>query len=249
MDDFEGTYAPQSPDLSGFPTFEEPDPFSQNSYYPPQHQQQSYQHQGPYQQQPTNCDPFQFGQPHSQVSQNPYQPSIMPANGGPKGLARQDDDEYAPEPSGAKGGGSRKSKKLKIKEDICDKPAPGVDEGIEVKTKFPVARIKRIMQADDDVGKVAQVTPTAVCEFAPCTGEQNLVTDILDYSESTRAFHDFSRHQSGQRSPSERLQTGYGRSSKASSGERKAIGFLGGDCLQNSRRSNDFKKGERERGR
>ncbi|KAI5293575.1 hypothetical protein KEM52_005416, partial [Ascosphaera acerosa] len=35
-------------------------------------------------------------------------------------------------------------------------------EGIEVKTKFPVARIKRIMQADEDVGKVAQATPVAV---------------------------------------------------------------------------------------
>ncbi|KAI9679575.1 MAG: hypothetical protein M1829_001536 [Trizodia sp. TS-e1964] len=33
---------------------------------------------------------------------------------------------------------------------------------VEVKTKFPVARIKRIMQADEDVGKVAQVTPVIV---------------------------------------------------------------------------------------
>jgi predicted transcriptional regulator len=33
---------------------------------------------------------------------------------------------------------------------------------IDVRTKFPVARIKRIMQADEDVGKVAQATPTAV---------------------------------------------------------------------------------------
>ncbi|KAI9926363.1 hypothetical protein MW887_004127 [Aspergillus wentii] len=40
---------------------------------------------------------------------------------------------------------------------------PGAD--VEVKTKFPVARIKRIMQADEDVGKVAQVTPIAVCKF------------------------------------------------------------------------------------
>ncbi|CAG8151481.1 unnamed protein product [Penicillium salamii] len=45
--------------------------------------------------------------------------------------------------------------------------APEMDDvppgaGIEVKTKFPVARIKRIMQADEDVGKVAQVTPIAV---------------------------------------------------------------------------------------
>jgi hypothetical protein len=31
-----------------------------------------------------------------------------------------------------------------------------------VKTKFPTARIKRIMQADEEVGKVAQQTPIAV---------------------------------------------------------------------------------------
>ncbi|MDI1489021.1 MAG: hypothetical protein OHK93_008298 [Ramalina farinacea] len=56
----------------------------------------------------------------------------------------------------------RKPKKPKVEEEVCEKPAPGVEEGIEVKTKFPVARIKRIMQADEDVGKVSQVTPTAV---------------------------------------------------------------------------------------
>lgn len=37
--------------------------------------------------------------------------------------------------------------------------------GVEVKTKFPTARIKRIMQADEDVGKVAQVTPVVMGEF------------------------------------------------------------------------------------
>ncbi|BAE58685.1 histone-fold-containing protein [Aspergillus flavus] len=41
-------------------------------------------------------------------------------------------------------------------------PQPNPTAGVEVKTKFPVARIKRIMQADEDVGKVAQVTPIAV---------------------------------------------------------------------------------------
>jgi hypothetical protein len=34
--------------------------------------------------------------------------------------------------------------------------------GVVLKTSFPVARIKRIMQADDDIGKVAQVTPHVV---------------------------------------------------------------------------------------
>ena len=73
-----------------------------------------------------------------------------------------DDDEFVPDQPVAKQG--RKSKKQKIEEDICDKPAPGTEEGVDVKTKFPVARIKRIMQADEDVGKVSQVTPTAVCK-------------------------------------------------------------------------------------
>lgn len=35
-------------------------------------------------------------------------------------------------------------------------------QGCHIKTSFPVARIKRIMQADEDIGKVAQVTPTVV---------------------------------------------------------------------------------------
>ncbi|KAF8530067.1 histone-fold-containing protein [Hysterangium stoloniferum] len=30
-------------------------------------------------------------------------------------------------------------------------------------TKFPVARIKKIMQKDEDVGKVAQATPVVIC--------------------------------------------------------------------------------------
>ena len=78
-----------------------------------------------------------------------------------------DDDEYLPEPMSAKGTAGRKSKKTKVvEEEACEKPAPGVEEGIDVKTKFPVARIKRIMQADEDVGKVAQVTPTAVCKYS-----------------------------------------------------------------------------------
>lgn len=37
-----------------------------------------------------------------------------------------------------------------------------VIEPSPVRTKFPTARIKRIMQADEEVGKVAQQTPIAV---------------------------------------------------------------------------------------
>ncbi|KAI9035905.1 negative cofactor 2 transcription regulator complex subunit BUR6 [Aspergillus affinis] len=51
--------------------------------------------------------------------------------------------------------------------DVPEEPEAPVEPvapitNVEVKTKFPVARIKRIMQADEDVGKVAQVTPIAV---------------------------------------------------------------------------------------
>jgi hypothetical protein len=57
-----------------------------------------------------------------------------------------------------------RGKKVKEEDVEVENNAPGVREGIEVRTKFPVARIKRIMQADEDVGKVAQVTPVAVCK-------------------------------------------------------------------------------------
>lgn len=54
-----------------------------------------------------------------------------------------------------------------VKEEVTEEVKSRPGEGIEVKTKFPVARIKRIMQADEDVGKVAQVTPIAVCTSSP----------------------------------------------------------------------------------
>ena len=180
MDDFEGTYAPQSPDLSGFQALE-PDPSSQTSYYPPQNQSKG----DSFLEQPTKHEAFQFNQSAQQTSRTPYQPPVMPTNGRAKASPLHDDEDYAPEPSSAKGSGGRRSKKPKLEEDVCDKLAPGVEEGIEVKTKFPVARIKRIMQADDDVGKVAQVTPTAVCKFTCEILWQRTVSDDLMSSKST----------------------------------------------------------------
>lgn len=44
---------------------------------------------------------------------------------------------------------------------VEEPPAPMMEPS-PVKTKFPTARIKRIMQADEEVGKVAQQTPIAV---------------------------------------------------------------------------------------
>lgn len=86
-----------------------------------------------------------------------HDPVVMVGNGRTK--PQEEDEDWMPEPSTRTS--SRKSKRIKVEQVGF---APGAAEGIEVKTKFPVARIKRIMQADEDVGKVAQVTPVAVCE-------------------------------------------------------------------------------------
>jgi len=68
-------------------------------------------------------------------------------------------------PQGSTVAGGRAAKKRRPDNATQTTPSRsglGPSLGIEVKTKFPVARIKRIMQADEDVGKVAQATPTAV---------------------------------------------------------------------------------------
>lgn len=146
-----------------------------------------------------------------------------------------DDDEWAPAERVPRAGG-RKGKKQKIEED-CGKPAPGVEEGIEVKTKFPVARIKRIMQADEDVGKVAQVTPTAVCEFVQSSSRDHMIIDfcahsahtdrVLFFSESVRTVHDFSRDEIGSGSKIKRLKASNSSTPEASSGEGRTTRFLG----------------------
>lgn len=99
-------------------------------------------------------------------------------------------------------------------------PAPP-SAGIEVKTKFPVARIKRIMQADEDVGKVAQVTPIAVCKYTLCASLRAYslcfakdTDQTLPYSQGSRTFHDLSRHQGGTRSQGSQLKARHGLASQ-----------------------------------
>ena len=235
MDDFEGTYAPQSPDLSEYQSFDQPDPFTQSyqppaqsqhqqAFYPPpqQHQQQQHQqHQQSNNQQP--FDPF-AAEPTFQYS-NQYQQPIanMPKNG--RRNSHFDDDEFVPDQPAMKQG--RKPKKQKLEEDICDKPAPGIEEGIEVRTKFPVARIKRIMQADEDVGKVSQVTPTAVCKY-------NLTSSTLTFtdaqnSQSTRTLHHLTNTQIVVYCARKVFQACHCSASEASGPRRRAARFSGAD--------------------
>ncbi|KAL9013169.1 MAG: hypothetical protein Q9173_002122 [Seirophora scorigena] len=178
MDEQDDEYAPQSPDLSAYHSSSyEPQP-SHNAYYP---QQQPYDHPA-YNAPPNfNNDPFSYPTAAHQPYPQTQQYSNMPRNGYSGRPPQQiHENDAAWTPPGKESNRKGKSAQPKIEED-CGKPAPGVEEGIKVATKFPVARIKRIMQADEDVGKVAQVTPTAVCECAPypCNPALTRLTDIL----------------------------------------------------------------------
>ena len=89
----------------------------------------------------------------------------------PKSEQAAEDDEWLPDASEQQQ--DRRSAYVKEEADTSSGHADSHSgDGSEVKTKFPVARIKRIMQADEDVGKVAQVTPVVVCKrkalFFPC---------------------------------------------------------------------------------
>ncbi|KAF7502899.1 hypothetical protein GJ744_004937 [Endocarpon pusillum] len=110
--------------------------------------------------------------PSSLLQQAQQQPQHnMPPSRRKRGQTDDNDDsgdvDYTPESSSVGGAGGKSSRKRKSDNDQAwtSGRAPGEvgpSLGIDIKTKFPVARIKRIMQADEDVGKVAQATPTAV---------------------------------------------------------------------------------------
>ncbi|CEP23164.1 BUR6 [Cyberlindnera jadinii] len=40
--------------------------------------------------------------------------------------------------------------------------SPEASSSFDIKTHFPAARIKKLMQSDEDIGKVAQATPVVV---------------------------------------------------------------------------------------
>ncbi|KHO00689.1 Histone-fold protein [Metarhizium album ARSEF 1941] len=70
--------------------------------------------------------------------------------------------DYPRKSSPASPGPSRQANsEMPPRRSVAQPPAPAIEPS-PVRTKFPTARIKRIMQADEEVGKVAQQTPIAV---------------------------------------------------------------------------------------
>lgn len=151
MENLDSTWAPQSPDLSAYHSAD-PEPLH------PQHQgyRGSISHSSPYS--PISTSPTVFKQPI------PLFAMARPV----KKEESMPDSDYDPEATD-KSTAKLKGKKARVEiamEEDASTPAPSTEantEAIVIKNHFPVARIKRIMQADDEVGKVAQVTPVVVC--------------------------------------------------------------------------------------
>jgi len=163
-------YAPRSPDLSAQPDSYEPEPIHEQHRY-----RGSVSHISPFT--PTGASDSYFGRigstptsayppqhfPDPQSARSYFPPPGTLHYTAPENMVKREDED------GEYGVGKRSSrgKRAVVKEDSEEFEPPGSAGISEVKTKFPVARIKRIMQADEDVGKVAQVTPVAVCKLLP----------------------------------------------------------------------------------
>ncbi|KAJ4337805.1 hypothetical protein N0V87_004358 [Didymella glomerata] len=140
----DSSWAPQSPDLSSYHSADVEEPVH------PQHHgyRGSVSHAIPQDTPPLSSPSAQ----NKSVPPYSYAPYTAPTQ------IKMQDAEFIPDASLAPqmqmpeiGNGSSGGSML----------PPNVDS-IIIKNHFPVARIKRIMQADDDVGKVAQVTPVVV---------------------------------------------------------------------------------------
>lgn len=145
MDEPEGSYAPESPDLSACQPAHVPEPYSY-----------SYASRSDPHRMSLEDAPDETATPYRRDADKPPLDHAM--SGPPVDSMEDDDDDedYEDRPRARRSRNARKTSKA-----VSTEPLEG---DVEIKTKFPVARIKRIMQADEDVGKVSQVTPVAVCK-------------------------------------------------------------------------------------
>lgn len=175
---FPQAYSPQAFRTPSIPTQALPSSHSQSlphsydqfnsSYYPPQTHQSFTQNYPGQQQQPVQSFP---SYPETLGQQYDDMPRTR------RSAAEDFDPNY--DPNGPGSG-------MPIKTEQSSAGPPPVmpiattdpSHGIDVRTKFPVARIKRIMQADEDVGKVAQATPTAVCKYCSSNAVIMMLTFI-----------------------------------------------------------------------
>ena len=144
--------APQyfSPGVQQQPPYGAPSQFQQQPPPPPVLYQSYIDAQAAYSQPP---QPQAFDQQYQQqYQQPPLPPSLAPQQFYTPPVVKEEPDlkfDVMPPRKATASGSNAAAGRPQIE------PSP-------VKTKFPTARIKRIMQADEEVGKVAQQTPIAV---------------------------------------------------------------------------------------
>jgi hypothetical protein len=164
------TYRPQSPDLSSLSHAINTQPT-----YQPRYTQQPFTESAAYRGPTTSFAPTSIPalplvqqQSHPQHYYSDHPPHYtMP----PSGIKAEDDD-YMPDAYSRSSRTQSQAQNAYIPQNgsamaypqsqIKNEAPRDPTHGVALKTSFPVARIKRIMQADEDIGKVAQVTPHAV---------------------------------------------------------------------------------------
>lgn len=181
MTDQDNSYRPQSPDFSSLQT-----PLSPAVSHPVYPLSSPLAHRASYDASPFFTPQYQQPQPpparlqhHQQYIPPLPQPRLDPADMARRSSRIARAAEVAPVPEYVEPALSEEEPvqpPSPVEPDVPDEPVPEPPApvepaapavaSVEVKTKFPVARIKRIMQADEDVGKVAQVTPIAVCKWS-----------------------------------------------------------------------------------
>lgn len=127
---------------------------------PPAHIQQYQQYQNAYQQHSSSP---QAGWLNRQATY-PLSPGAAPPH-----MVKYEDEDFSPYAARTR----RVKTDSEVKMEQPQSEIASLAAQIEVRTKFPVARIKRIMQADEDVGKVAQVTPVIVCKSSSITSSSS----------------------------------------------------------------------------
>jgi hypothetical protein len=161
------SYLPQIPDLPpahAFGEFNSQPAYIQSSYQTQPQHPQPYSHQPQEQQQPQEVH-YSYAQPGSQFKSEGPQYLQSGALFKSEEVSNPTNPPfYEPGPTAEMSARVKRERKENGSAPAANIPGAGPSQGIEVKTKFPVARIKRIMQADEEVGKVAQVTPVAVCK-------------------------------------------------------------------------------------
>ncbi|KAK3368225.1 hypothetical protein B0H63DRAFT_72994 [Podospora didyma] len=128
------------------------------------HQQQQQQQQI----QPQFYQSYLGAQYQQQFSQFPIQAKVAQAQfyshpaPAPQGAQQQQQQQQHGQHQQVKSESQSPSGTMPPKRAAAQAAQAAAVEPSPVKTKFPTARIKRIMQADEEVGKVAQQTPIAV---------------------------------------------------------------------------------------